>query len=78
MTTPVTFRPADSKAVVGISRATLYRWAQAGHITLYRRGAMTFAKTAEVVEFITGDSADAGTTCSTRVQTSEKSSRLAR
>ncbi|MBR9762284.1 MAG: helix-turn-helix domain-containing protein [Rhodobacteraceae bacterium] len=52
---PATFRPADSQVVLGISRATLYRWAQVGHITLYRRGAMTFARTAEVVHFITGE-----------------------
>ena len=59
--TPATFQPADSQAVVGISRATLYRWAQAGHITLYRRSAMTFARTAEVVHFITGEGANWGT-----------------
>ena len=58
--TPATFRPADSQAVVGISRATLYRWEQAGHITLYRRGAMTFARTAEVVHFITGEGGQLG------------------
>ncbi|MCA1338099.1 helix-turn-helix domain-containing protein [Pseudooceanicola marinus] len=62
MTTPATFRPADSPKVVGISRATLYRWEKAGHIKLYRQGGMTFAKTAEVVDFITGDCTEAGPT----------------
>lgn len=55
---PVYCRPSHARAIFGISRATIYRWAAAGHITLHKRGAATFVKVAEVAAYIErGDSA---------------------
>lgn len=50
--TPVLARAKDAQAVLGISRATLYRWENEGFIKLYRRGSMTFFKPQEVVAAI--------------------------
>lgn len=51
---PVTFRPTQAPAVVGVSRATIYRWAEKGHVKLYKRAGMTFLRTDEVLNFIVG------------------------
>lgn len=52
ITCPATFRPGDSRAVIGIDPSTLYRWEKKGFIKLYRRAGTTFAVTQEVVDFI--------------------------
>ncbi len=52
--TPASFRPSDGKAVVGVCRQTLYRWANAGHIKVHKRGNMAFFVTSEVLGYITG------------------------
>lgn len=52
--TPVTCRPTQAPQVFGVSRATIYRWAEKGHITLYQRAGMTFVKVDEVLSYITG------------------------
>ncbi|MAC81459.1 MAG: hypothetical protein CML66_25750 [Rhodobacteraceae bacterium] len=54
MTTPVTCRPSQAKETFGISRATLYRWADKGHIRLHKRAGLTFVVVQEVMDFITG------------------------
>lgn len=54
MQAPLFVRPVDAKAVFGIHRATLYRWAEQGHIRIYKRGAASFVSTAEVSNYITG------------------------
>lgn len=51
---PVYVRPRDSKLVFGISRATLYRWADRGAITIFRRGSASFVSVAEVSAYIEG------------------------
>ena len=48
-------RPTQAPEVVGISRATLYRWAKDGHVKLYRQGRMTFFRPEEVAAYITGN-----------------------
>jgi hypothetical protein len=47
-------RPTNAKFHVGVSRATIYRWAKKGHIKLYKRFSMTFFDVAEVQDFIKG------------------------
>ena len=44
--TPIFIRPNRVQAVFGIHRATLYRWAGAGHIKLIKRGSQTFVEVA--------------------------------
>ena len=51
---PVTCRPTQAPQVFGVSRATIYRWAEKGHIRLYQRAGMTFVKVDEVLAYITG------------------------
>ncbi|WP_334061691.1 hypothetical protein [Limimaricola cinnabarinus] len=61
---PQYIRPARVQEVFGIHRSTLYRWAEAEkrrahngncepRLRLYKRGAMTFVKAAELESFIT-------------------------
>ena len=45
---PIYIRPVRAPEVFGISRSTLYRWAQAGLIRIYRRGSMSFVRVEEV------------------------------
>ena len=52
--TPVTCRPTQAPQVFGVSRATIYRWADKGYIRLYQRAGMTFVKVDEVLAYITG------------------------
>ncbi len=54
----VTCRPNQAIHVFGVSRATIYRWAKAGHITLYHRGGMAFVVVDEVLGFITDTNRD--------------------
>lgn len=49
---PVLCRPVHCQEVFGISRATLYRWAKDGHITIYKKGPMSFVKVEEVLSHI--------------------------
>ncbi|WP_296763788.1 helix-turn-helix domain-containing protein [Sediminimonas sp.] len=50
----ITCRPSQAPQVFGVSRATIYRWAKAGHITLYHRGGMAFVRVDDVLAYITG------------------------
>lgn len=52
VTVPAFFRPVDARKVVGLSRATMYAWAKAGHITLHKPSGATLIETAEVVKLI--------------------------
>lgn len=52
MTHPVYFRPSDAKQTVGVHRATIYRWADQGKITLLKHGRMTFVRTEEVIKLL--------------------------
>ena len=52
--TPVTCRPSQAPQIFGVSRATIYRWADQGHVRLYHRGGMTFLRVDEVRDFIIG------------------------
>ena len=49
---PLLARPKDAPKIVGISRATLYAWAKAGHIRLRKMGGMTLFDPAEVKAYI--------------------------
>lgn len=51
---PIYVRPARSYELFGVSRSTLYRWASAGHITIYKRGGASFVKVSEVSAYIEG------------------------
>jgi excisionase family DNA binding protein len=51
---PIYVRPVRANEVFGVHRSTLYRWAEAGHIKIYKRGAASFVKVAEVTNYIEG------------------------
>ncbi len=51
---PVTCRPAQAQQVFGVSRATIYRWADKGHIKIYKRGGVALVKVEDVLSYITG------------------------
>lgn len=51
--TPIFVRACRAQEVFGIHRSTLYRWAEAGHFRIYKRGAASFVRTQEVVDYIT-------------------------
>lgn len=55
---PVTCRPSQAPQVFGVSRATIYRWADRGHIRLYHRAGMTFLRVDEVLAYITDSMRD--------------------
>lgn len=52
---PLFIRPARVSELFGIHRATLYRWAAAGHVKIHKRGAATFVSVKELSDFITGN-----------------------
>lgn len=52
---PLYIRPKRALEVFGVHKATLYRWAAAGHIRIYKRGAASFFRVAEIENFITGE-----------------------
>ncbi|WP_017999052.1 helix-turn-helix domain-containing protein [Paracoccus sp. N5] len=52
---PIYIRPGKAQQMFGVHRATLYRWANAGHITIHKRGAATFVRLDEVRAFIEGN-----------------------
>ena len=49
---PVIVRISQAQTVFGVHRSTLYRWAKSQHITIHRRGAMSFVDPSEVYNFI--------------------------
>jgi hypothetical protein len=49
---PVIVRISQAQTVFGVHRSTLYRWAKSEHITIHRRGAMSFVDPSEVYNFI--------------------------
>jgi hypothetical protein len=49
---PVIVRILQAQTVFGVHRSTLYRWAKSQHITIHRRGAMSFVDPSEVYNFI--------------------------
>ncbi|WP_226622621.1 helix-turn-helix domain-containing protein [Alloyangia pacifica] len=55
MTAPIKalyVRMAHAQEVFGIHRVTFYRWAEAGQIRVYKRGAMSLLKVAEIEAFL--------------------------
>lgn len=38
--------------MIGVSRATVYRWAKLGILKLHRKGTMTFIRTEDAIEAI--------------------------
>ena len=51
----VMVRVSQAKPVFGVHRATLYRWAAAGHINIYKRGTgASFVDPTQVKNFIMG------------------------
>jgi hypothetical protein len=50
--TPVMVRVSQAQTVFGVHRSTLYRWAKSEHITIHRRGAMSFVDPSEIYNFI--------------------------
>ena len=53
--TPIFVRPMQVPAVYGISRATLYRWASKGLVTIHKRGGCSFVRRDEMDAAIMGD-----------------------
>ena len=51
-------RVSHAPAVFGVDRSTIYRWAAAGHVRIYKRGRMSWVKAAEVSEFIENSSGE--------------------
>ncbi|WP_146590915.1 helix-turn-helix domain-containing protein [Puniceibacterium confluentis] len=49
-----TCRPSDAPAVFSVSRATIYRWAKAGYITIYKRTGISLIDVDEVKAYIKG------------------------
>lgn len=47
-------RPSQAQQVFGISRATIYRWADAGAFKIHKRGNASFVKIADVTRYIEG------------------------
>lgn len=45
---PLYVRVSQSQDVFGIHRATIYRWANKGWIRIYKRGAISLLKVAEI------------------------------
>ena len=56
---PLFIRPKTVQPMFGFSRSALYRWAEAGHLRLYKRGPATFVKASEIEELLTGEEKDA-------------------
>ncbi len=52
---PLFIRPKTVQPMFGFSRSTLYRWVEAGHLRLYKRGPATFVKVSEIEELLTGE-----------------------
>lgn len=52
---PLFIRPGQAPEAFGISRATLYRWAEQGKVKIYKRGSSSFVSVEEVSNFIVGD-----------------------
>lgn len=46
------FRPSEAKAVIGVSRSTIYQWAKDKKIKIHKVGAMSFVRMSEVREII--------------------------
>lgn len=41
------FRPSDAKSVVGVSRSTIYKWANQGKLDIEKHGGMSFVSMAQ-------------------------------
>ena len=52
--TPLYVRVSDVPAVYGMHRSTVYRWAENGLVTIYKRGSMSWVKTEEMSRAIEG------------------------
>lgn len=51
---PIMCRPFEAPALFGISRTTLYRWIERGHIKLYKNAGISLVDVKEVTDFIKG------------------------
>lgn len=51
---PITCRPVQAKELFGVSTATIYRWAQKGHIRIHKRAGCSFLNVEEVKNFLLG------------------------
>ncbi len=54
---PLFVRVSDCPTVFGISRATIYRWKNAGDVKIFKRGGASFVKVSEMEDLITGEAA---------------------
>lgn len=52
--TPLFVRVSAAQERFGIHRATVYRAAQRGELTIHKRGAMSWLETAEMIAWIKG------------------------
>jgi hypothetical protein len=59
-TVAIMVRVSQAQPVFGIHRSTLYRWAKEKHITIHRRGAMSFVDPTEVRRFVIGEGGSIG------------------
>lgn len=52
MTQPIFIRPNKAPEVFGISRSTLYRWANAGAFVIQKRGKISYVRVADVEAYM--------------------------
>lgn len=51
---PLFVRVSDAKEMFGVHRATIYRWAEAGKLTIHKVGSVSLLSVAEMEAMITG------------------------
>lgn len=49
---PIYVRVTDSRKVLGVHPATIYRWAKAGRVTIHKVGSVSLLRVAEVEAMI--------------------------
>lgn len=50
----ITCRPVEVPELFGISTATVYRWAQKGHVKIHKRAGTSFIIIQDMIDYITG------------------------
>lgn len=51
---PIFVRVAHAQEMFGVHRATIYRWAEAGKVTIHKVGSVSLLNVAEMEAMITG------------------------
>jgi len=51
---PIFVRVSHAQAAFGLHPSTIYRLAQRGEVTIYKRGGASFLRTSEMITYIEG------------------------